>query len=273
MLYRSFRVGGVERRFLWLWALAAALVSAAGCGAQSVEVLAIANEGFLVRSGQRAVVVDALFRATAPYPEFFSQGPSDELVGRMIDGEGLFADIDLALVTHSDGDHFHAETALAFLESHPETMLVGTVDVVEKLAAEKGFETYADRVVVPVRSHGSCEILEHREVANNIYVVDLDGFTFLHEGDADRSPATFAGLDLGDSALDLAFLHDWFVLNDGREVLTGILDPGAVVLMHHRWERAVETRRRIEDLPVDIATTLPPVTVLGAELESATFVR
>ena len=261
-------------------------MAAAGCTMPPVEVVAIANEGFLVRSHRHAVLVDALFRATAPYPEFFSQGPSEDLVRQMVAGEGPFSQVDLALVTHSDGDHFHAGTAFEFLENHPETLLVGTIDVLVALSALEGFDAIADRVVAPVRVHGSCERIEHRgvevmicfvwhsggrEVANNIYLVEMGDFRFLHEGDADRLPATFASLDVGAERLDLAFLHDWFVLNDGRGVVTEILRPSAVVLMHHRWERAAETRQRVEQLPEEIASTLPPVTVFGAERESASF--
>jgi L-ascorbate metabolism protein UlaG (beta-lactamase superfamily) len=261
-------------------------MAAAGCTMPPVEVVAIANEGFLVRSHRHAVLVDALFRATAPYPEFFSQGPSEDLVRQMVAGEGPFSRVDLALVTHSDGDHFHAGTAFEFLENHPETLLVGTIDVLVALSALEGFDAIADRVVAPVRVHGSCERIEHRgvevmicfvwhsggrEVANNIYLVEMDGFRFVHEGDADRSPTTFSDLEVGAERLDLAFLHDWFVLNDGRGVVTEILRPRAVVLMHHRWERAAETRQRVEQLPAEIASTLPPVTVFGAERESASF--
>jgi len=256
------------------------------CAAPTAEVTAIANEGFLIRSAGRTVLVDALFRATAPYPEFFSQGPSEDLVRQMVSGKGVFRRIDLALVTHSDGDHFHAATAVEFLENHPETLLVGTVDVLEALAAFDEFDDIADRVVAPTRTHGSCKRLDHRgvevnacsvwhsggrEVANNIYIVEMGGFRFLHEGDADRAPATFAGLELPEGGLDLAFVHDWFVLNDGREVVTEILRPKAVVLMHHRWERAAETRQRVERLPTEIASLLPPITVFGAESESAAF--
>jgi L-ascorbate metabolism protein UlaG (beta-lactamase superfamily) len=265
--------------------LALALLAIVGCAAPTVEVVAIANEGFLVRSHRRAVLVDALFRATAPYPEFFSQGPSEDLVRQMVTGEGPFNQVDLALVTHSDGDHFHARTAFEFLENHPETLLVGSIDVLEALSAMEGFDAIADRVDAPARTHGSCERIEHsaveitacfvwhsgREVANNIYLVEMGGFRFLHEGDADRSPATFAGLELPEEGLDLAFMHDWFVLNDGRQIVTEILKPRAVVLMHHRWERAGETRDRVEQLPAEIFLTLPPVTVFGAELENATF--
>jgi len=264
----------------------ALVVVIAGCAATSVEVEAIANEGFLIRSARRTVLVDALFRATAPYPEFFSQGPSEDLIRQMVAGEGPFNRVDLALVTHADGDHFHSVTACEFLENHPETLLVGTADVLAALSALEGFDAIADRVVFPVRTHGSCERIEHRgvaitacfvwhsggrEVANNIYIVEMNGFRFLHEGDADRSPATFAGLEDVADRLDLAFLHDWFVLNDGREVVTDILKPRAVVLMHHRWERAAEARHRLEQLPAEITSTLPPVTVFGAELESAAF--
>lgn len=257
-----------------------------GCAAPTVEVTAIANEGFLIRSAGRTALVDALFRATAPYPEFFSQGPSEDLVRQMISGEGVFRRVDLVLVTHSDGDHFHAATAVEFLENHPESLLVGTVEVLDALAALEGFDEFADRVVAPARTHGACKRVEHRgievnacsvwhsggrEVANNIYIVEMDGFRFLHEGDADRSPATFAGLELPEGGLDLAFVHDWFVLNDGREVVTEILRPNAVVLMHHRWERATETRQRVERPPTEMASILPPITVFGAERESASF--
>jgi L-ascorbate metabolism protein UlaG (beta-lactamase superfamily) len=278
-------MGGVmERSQMVSFVLGA--VALLGCTGSPAEVTAIANEGFLIHYARRTVLVDALFRATAPYPEFFSQAPSENLVRRMIAGEAPFGDIDIALVTHSDGDHFHADTAFDFLKHHPETLLIGTEDVLAAMAATEGFDAVADRVVAAARTHGSCERIEHcgivinacsvwhsggREVANNIYIVDMDGFRFLHEGDADRSPATFSRLELPEQGLDLAFMHDWFVLNDGREVVTEILRPEAVVLMHHRWERAAETRQRVEQLSAEIASTLPPVIVFGSELEGAIF--
>jgi L-ascorbate metabolism protein UlaG (beta-lactamase superfamily) len=260
---------------------------ATACSTPQVEVVAIANEGFLVRSPRHAVLVDALFEATASYPEFFQQGPSPPLVAKMVAGEGIFSEVDLALVTHRHGDHFRAETALAFLERHPETLLVGTPSVVDQLSALEGFQTIAGRVRAPALTPGSCVELDHRgivitvcaawhsggsDIANNLYIVDMEGFRWLHEGDAERSPATFAGLPVGETGLDLAFMHDWFVLNDGREVVTDILRPRALILMHHRWAAAAETRDRLEKLPPEIAAVLPPITVFGAELDSAVFV-
>jgi L-ascorbate metabolism protein UlaG (beta-lactamase superfamily) len=269
---------------IWLWL---AMLTTTACSAPQVEVVAVANEGFLIRSARHAVLVDALFEATAPYPEFFQQGPSPALVAMMIAGEEPFFEIDIALVTHRHGDHFRAETALAFLQQHPETLLIGTQSVVDQLTSLEGYQAIAGRVSAPARTPGPCVRLDRRgvevtvcpawhsggsEIANNIYLVDIDGFRFLHEGDADRSPATFSALPLGDGSLDLAFLHDWFVLNDGRAVVTDILRPRAIVLMHHRWTAAAETRDRVGELPANVASELPPVTVFGAELESTIFV-
>jgi L-ascorbate metabolism protein UlaG (beta-lactamase superfamily) len=266
--------------------LAVVVVALTGCSAGPIEVTAIANEGFLVRSPQHAVLVDALFRATAPYPKFFQQGPSEGLVQQMIAGEGEFADIEIAFVTHSHGDHFHADTALAFLENHPRALLVGTDAVVDHMAALEGYDAVSDRIVAPARRVGSSQRIEwggvkasvhvarhsgSGEIINNIYIVEMGRFRFLHEGDADRDPSTFAALDLPEEGLDLAFMHDWFVLNAGRGVLTEILEPRAVVLMHHRWEQAAEARSRLENLPEDVASILPPVTVFGAELETVVF--
>ena len=274
------RSGGAAAAFILLTA-------AAGCAPPEVEVTAIANEGFLVRTSRHAVLVDALFRATAPYPEFFQQGPSEELLERMIAGEGVFDGIDLALVTHSHGDHFHAQTAFDFLERHPESVLVGTDDVAAALAEIDGFRRIVDRVITPNAAIGDCVRMRpagvemtvcpvHHsgggEPVNNIYIVDLDGIRFLHEGDADMGRETFEGLDIGSFRLDLAFMHGWYAFDsNGREIVTDILRPRALVLMHDRWVVAAETRDRIAGLPPEVAATLPPITVFGAEGQNASF--
>ncbi len=261
-------------------------IDAAG-GAPEIEVLAVANAGFLVRSGQKTVLVDALFRATAPYPEFFQQGPSESLLKRMLQGEGAFGHVDVALVTHHHADHHDARTAVAFLERHPETVLVGTAAVAGSMADQPGFERVADRVRVPALTSGECADLEANGITvrvcrgrhsgspgltNHLYRVDLAGFRWVHEGDADLSAATFRDLELGGEGLDLAFLHSWWVTSDaGRDVVGRWLRPRAVVLMHDRWAMAEATRGRLARLPSEVLRALPPVTVFGTELGRETF--
>jgi len=50
-----------------------------------------------------------------------------------------------------------------------------------------------------------------------------------------------------------------------------LLDPSAVVLIHHRWETAGPGRERLGGLSPEIAASLPPITVFGGEKESVTF--
>jgi len=260
--------------------------SALACAPTEVEVVAIANEGFLVTSGRHTVLIDALFRATGPYPDFFQEAPSEDLLQRMITGDGEFAHVDLALASHVHHDHFNAETARAFLARHRETVLVGTDGVAAALAGLPDFDEIAERVVVPIRTRGSCRRAEIKGVDvtaclvphagggdpdNLVFVVDLDGFRFLHEGDADMTPTAFRGLDLGEGALDLCFMHGWYAYGGGRGIVTELLRPRDLVLMHHRWVQAPQEREHVEHVRPEAGAELPPVTVFAAELERKTF--
>jgi L-ascorbate metabolism protein UlaG (beta-lactamase superfamily) len=262
------------------------LVTAA-TGAADLEVTAIANEGFLVRAAGKAVLVDALFRATAPHPDFYQQGPSETLLMRMISGEGEFSRVDLVLVTHHHADHFDAATAVAFLRRHAESVLIGTDSVREAMAELAGFAEVSDRVLAPSLDWATCAALpvngvdvrvcraRHSgipSVTNLVYRVDLSGVSFVHEGDVDLSDKTFTGLGLAEDGLDLAFLHSWWVSSDeGRSATLRDLHPSRIVLMHHRWALAQEARDRVEQLPVEGRKRLPPVSVFGAESERRTF--
>ncbi len=266
--------------------LTAVLCIATACAKPSVEILAVANSGFLIRSSNHTVLVDALFRATAPYPKFAQQGPSENLIEVMVSGGGAFEHVDLVLITQAEEDHFHAQTVVDFLGSHQESALVTTDEVAAAMAEVPGSEAVAARVIVPSLDTGQCTSIESggipitvcrtrqsgTETANNIYVVKIDGFTFLHEGDAERTMETFGRVTIPEGGFDVAFLHDQFVFDpDTRKILTETLDPRAAVLIHLRWDAAKPTRKRLAELDPEVAESLPPITVFGAETARSTF--
>jgi L-ascorbate metabolism protein UlaG (beta-lactamase superfamily) len=266
--------------------LVALLCLATACAKPSVEVLAVANSGFLIRSSNHTVLVDALFRATAPYPKFAQQGPSENLIDLMVSGGGAFEHVDLVLITQAEADHFHAQTVVDFLASHGESVLVTTDEVAAALAGGAGYETIAPRVIVPSLDADQCTSIEAggipvsvcrtsrsgAETANNIYVVEIDGFTFLHEGDAEDTTETLSQITVPDGGLDVAFLHDRFVFDPaGRTILTEVIGARAVVLMHLRWDAAKPTRKRLAELDPEVVENLPPITVFGAETARSTF--
>ena len=104
-----------------------------------------------------------------------------------------------------------------------------------------------------------------------VFAVDLNGFRFLHEGDADMTPTASRGLDLGEGGLDLCFMHGWYAYGVGRGIVTELLRPRELVLMHHRWVQAPQEREHVEHVRPEVAAELPPVTVFAAELERKTF--
>jgi L-ascorbate metabolism protein UlaG (beta-lactamase superfamily) len=261
--------------------LVAAAFSAAGCAAPSVEVLAIANCGFLIRTAEHTVLVDALFRATAPYPEFFQQAPSEGLLETMISGGGAFHDVQLALVTHAHQDHLDPATAVAFLGRHPETTLVGPEQVRRALSEVPGFARIGGQVRSVSDTLNSCADLEiggilvractvahssGSDVVNTVFRVDTGGTRWIHEGDAAIEAESFSGLELDVEGVDLFLAHDRYVMSDaGREILATTIRPSHVVLMHHRWAAAQAARDRLGELPESVLVSLSPVTVLGAE--------
>lgn len=266
--------------------LASTLCLATACAKPSVEILAVANSGFLIRSSSHTVMVDALFRATAPYPKFAQQGPSENLIDLMVSGGGAFEHVDLVLVTHAHPDHFHAQTVVDFLGAHHESVLVTTDEVAAAMAEVPGCEAVAERMIVPSLEPGQCTLINAggiptsvcrvlhsgAETPNNIYLVEIDGFTFLHEGDAERTMETFGRVPIPAEGLDVAFLHDPFVFDpETRKILTEVINPRAVVLVHLRWDAAKPTRQRLAELDPELAQTLPPVTVFGAETARSTF--
>jgi len=256
-------------------------VLVAGCAAPSVEVLAIANCGFVVRSNDHTVLVDALFRATAPYPEFFQQAPSEGLLETVISGGGVFQEVELVLVTHAHQDHLDPATAVEFLKRHPETTLVGSEQVGRALTGIAGFEQVSGRVRMVDNGLGSCADLElgsiavractvahsgGSDVVNTVFRVDQDGVRWVHEGDAAIETVSFSRLELDDSGVDLFLAHDRYVFApEGREIVAATVRPAHVILMHHRWAAAQAARDRLGELPEEVAETLPPITVLGAE--------
>jgi L-ascorbate metabolism protein UlaG (beta-lactamase superfamily) len=74
------------------------------------QITYVANEGFLIQAGGKKVLVDALFEGTKDY-----LAPSQELLTRMTEGSGPFADVDILLVTHPHDDHFNPKLVVGFL--------------------------------------------------------------------------------------------------------------------------------------------------------------
>jgi L-ascorbate metabolism protein UlaG (beta-lactamase superfamily) len=163
----------------------------------------VGNEGFLISSDGKKILVDALHRIEM----------SPETLALLENARPPFDGIDLVLVTHNDPDHFHAETVGRHLANNPEALFVSTYQAVADLqAGYEGWDEIKERVAsVQLEPQGSLQ-----QTFNDIPVEMIE----LPHGDPSLQPPLNLGFiitlgkhkllhtgDLVPAAVDLAYLQ------------------------------------------------------------------
>ena len=213
-----------------------------------VEVTYLANEGFLIRAGEQAVLIDAF--VAEPYSLYRALTP--EMRRQLEAAEGPFAGVDLALTSHHHRDHWQVEPARRFLDAAPGCSFASSAQVVGELGAD-GWERAGDDGAPPhpVRlAPGETEVLErdglgvellhlshgtgrHAKVQNLGHLITIAGRRLLHVGDAAVEEANFAPYRLAERDLDLAFVPFWYFLSpEGQQLVRRHFAGARLVACH-----------------------------------------
>jgi len=241
-----------------------------------VTVTFLANEGVLLSSGTKKVLIDALF---LKYGDEYAL-PAESTQAALAAARAPYDSVNLILVTHRHGDHFHPAPVAAHLRANPTATLLTSQQVIDSLAGRlSAAELRSSRVIpvtwtvgtrhrevvsgIPVEllglSHGSGR---HRTVQNFGYVVELGGRRVLHVGDAEITEANFAPFHLEAARIDVALLPTWAVTSDeGRRVIERWIRPRQVVAFH------VGTRG-VDRAVADVRAAMPSALTLARSLES-----
>lgn len=239
-----------------LWCIASAALGSAILPGPSrpaqapsgVTVTFLANEGVLLSGGGSRVLIDGLFLSYGP--EFAV--PAESTQSALARAAVPFDSVDLVLVTHRHGDHFHPAPVAAHLRANPRAGLVTSRQVIDSLRSlPAGRALPAARLVsrtlppgdrrrsvvngIPVELLG----LPHaggrrqRHVEHLGYIVEIGGRRVLHVGDAELSEVTLAPLRLDTMRIDVALLPAWTVTSpDARRVIGRWIRPRHVVAFH-----------------------------------------
>jgi L-ascorbate metabolism protein UlaG (beta-lactamase superfamily) len=240
--------------------LAAALVAGAGITASAtpagvaesgqtpagVTITYLANEGVVLASGPTRVLIDALFLRYGP--EYAVPAESTQMaLGR---AGAPFDSVDLVLVTHRHGDHFHPAPLAAHLRANAGATLLTSQQVIDSLRHVPGIGQLAPRMVARTMAPGTrrralvnglpVELLglphggrRHRHVEHLGFIVELGGRRVLHVGDAELTDATLSPLRLDTSRIDVALIPAWAVTNrESRQAIQRWVRPRQVVAFH-----------------------------------------
>ena len=214
--------------FLALLVLAAAWPARPPPGVE-LELVYLANEGFLLSAGEHRLLIDAFVYE----PYYGYAAVPAELRAAMRAGTPPFERVELALASHFHLDHFQASAAAEFLRAHPETRFLSAPQVVDALRAELAEDAAAGRVEALLPEPGGeaergaeaarIELvrLPHSggartaSVQNLGHVLEIGGARILHVGDADALDPAVERYDLDERGLDVAFVPYWWLGDAG----------------------------------------------------------
>ncbi len=243
---------------------------------EGVSITFLANEGVMLSSGGDKVLIDALFQK---YETGYAV-PADSTQAVLAAARAPFDDVDLVLVTHRHGDHFHPAPVAAHLRANPRARLVTSKQVIDSLRGRlEPNAAIESRLLARTMAPGArrrevidgigIELLglphggrRHRAVEHLGYVVELGGRRVLHVGDTDITEAAFAPFRLDTARIDVALLPVWMVTSrEGQRVIERWIRPRQVVAIHVGEGQERRATR-------DVAQALPGAITLVRSLET-----
>lgn len=233
-----------------------------GNKAKIVEVIYIANEGFLIKVGDKKVLIDALF-GDKDYG--FCDIPTETTMNSIIKNEGYYKNIDLIATTHAHVDHFYPPFVIEHLINNTKGKYISckqTIDILKKqekyekvknklIEITPDYSVYSDTNIngIGIRvyrlAHGPYytsdsisgeKVNRHQNVQNVGFLFNIDGIKVFHSGDSDENGITeYEHFRLDNENIDIAFLGRGFTLKPdckGYEIAKKYIKAKHIVLMH-----------------------------------------
>jgi L-ascorbate metabolism protein UlaG (beta-lactamase superfamily) len=231
----------------------------------------IANEGVLIRAGNRQILIDGLHREYKPAYAF----PPADLLKSLETAQKPYDKINLLLVSHVHLDHFHAASIGLHLKNNPGAILASSEQITgevaknfadyEKIKSQIKPVTYEWKKTVEYNQDGiKIRFLglrhanaQHISIQNLGHLIEIGGKRLLHIGDADMTAENFAAFNLAKENIDVAFIPYWFLLSEnGRKFVKEQFNPKQIIAVHISPNEAEEVSAKLKkDIPELITFT------------------
>ncbi len=256
----------------------------------TVKVTFISNCGFMITSGDKTVVFDALHT-----PGYYLSS-EEELANhkKLINLEEPFANINLILASHSHPDHFHAGSCAAHLVNNPTGKLIGNDWVIERMQNDTLYIQIQNQLIevnpnqnehvrldfegitvwaYPIR-HFSWYGYYYPHIA---YVVNLNGVNIYFGGDNMVEGSEFPFYRIDQKTIHLAFirfqnLFGSFFESENIDTLNQFISPKVLIPMHFLYgDTAFKYISQVEDSVSKFQNSIPETFIFRNYLESKTF--
>jgi len=235
----------------------------------TITVTYIANEGFLLESNGKKVLIDALFKTGLDRYAY----PDSVLLTEMVSGNPPFDNIDYLMFTHNHPDHYNDSLTYNFLLNHSETILICPSQINTQLINYQTLEPEIEKRIVAVtpdsgrvktRAFQEFEFTACRtshgdtyDIENNAYIINFGGVKVFHSGDSWKDALLeWNGIELKKDSIDLAMVNGFYA-GDGYELLNERIAPKEIILIHMKNEHLdMFTNIMAEDTAVFYNSTL-----------------
>ena len=192
---------------------------------QNLVVRYIANEGVLIASGGKQVLIDGLHREYKAAYLF----PPPEMQAVLENARAPYDKINILLVSHIHLDHFHPESIGLYLKNNPKSVLASSSQVVDEVT--KGFADHEKirSQIKPVAHEWKKSVdvnldgvrikflgLRHgggqfKDMQNLGHIIEIGGKKLLHIGDADMTAENFAAFNIAQARTSRARRGSFFI--------------------------------------------------------------
>jgi len=225
------------------------------------NVTYVSNEGFLVETAGKKVLIDALFDNIDGN---WCDSPSDSILDLLNNAKAPFNDVDIIAVTHHHRDHFNEKVVVNHLLSNKKATVICPEQVDKILSENEHYENFRNRIISitpPLFCDSSILVTDiqirilrlehshfmktdtvtgepvnkHRNVENIGFVISINGINIFHCGDTNPlNEEEYSAFALQNEELDLALVERMF-FSRGQEsidILNTYINPKQIILMH-----------------------------------------
>ncbi|MBA4317766.1 MAG: hypothetical protein C0412_05140 [Flavobacterium sp.] len=219
----------------------------------------VANEGFMIETKNHKVLFDGIF---GNIKGDWCDQPQDSVLNKILIGTAPFNNIDLVFVSHYHSDHFNRNMVVDFLKNNSKAVLVCPEQVNSALKKNSDYSIISGRInsIIPGKTfdtsmtinnvkiramrinHGSYFLKDslsgefvniHKNVENLAYLIELDGFSFLHTGDGTPGDKKhFEDYKIKNIKTDITFLDRMFLNTQGIDIIKDFVKTRYLVYMH-----------------------------------------